>query len=179
MVCETRRFLLGRATAAAPVVTTGCGSDECLHEDGGRNAVFEEVRRGAGHATVVSPGVVLGATYRVVGCNCMDDKTLKFQSEWCEFCLCRRCGGKNLPRAESAGPGSLERLLEVTPDQALLLALLAVAAASVWYAHDRLHRQLYLLGLAAWSFLLRDACVRLGWSLNLGTPLGGRRDAAQ
>lgn len=164
--------MLGRTAPAAPVVTTGCGSDECLHEDGGRNAVFEEVRRG--HATVVSPGVLLGATYRVVGCNCMDDKALKFQSEWCEFCLCRRCGGKNLPRAESTGAGALERLLEVTPDQALLLALLSVAAASVWYAHDRLHRQLYLLGLAAWCHLLRDLCVRMGFSLNLG---GGKKTA--
>ena len=41
---------------------------------------------------------LLGPSYRVISCACYKDKKLKDRSEWCEFCLCRWCGEKDMPK---------------------------------------------------------------------------------
>jgi hypothetical protein len=141
--------------------SSSSSSSTCVHEDGGKFALFEEVQEKE-QAVAVSPGVVLGATYRVVACACHADKTLKFQSEWCEFCQCRKCGGKNLPRDDFGADGkglSLEKLLEAPPDALLLVALILCAGAAWTYAYDVLHRHLLILGGVAGAFLARDASV--------------------
>ena len=55
----------------------------------------------------MSPGVVLGPTYRVVACACplqTKPRVLK-PHEWCEFCQCRRCGGPAARAAAAAARG--------------------------------------------------------------------------
>ena len=124
---------------------------------------------------IVSPGVVLGATFRVVACACPLDPQLRYSSEWCEFCQCRKCGGKNLPKGTFASDGtgldgeggdmlgglSLEAWLAaaLTPDVCLFLALVGCAVAVPYYAQDRLHRYLYVVGAVAAAFLTRDVLV--------------------
>lgn len=124
---------------------------------------------------IVSPGVVLGATFRVVACACPLDPLLRYSSEWCEFCQCRKCGGKNLPKGTFASDGSgldgeggdmlgglsLEAWLAaaLTPDVCLFLALVGCAVAVPYYAQDRLHRYLYVVGAVAAAFLTRDVLV--------------------
>jgi hypothetical protein len=91
------------------------GSASCCHEDGGRNATFEEVLPvaalvaqvaaagsddtlaavqvpAASPHQEVSRGVDLGCTYRVIFCECHKDRRLKDEGAWCEFCRCPRCG---------------------------------------------------------------------------------------
>ena len=124
---------------------------------------------------IVSPGVVLGATFRVVACACPLDPQLRYSSEWCEFCQCRKCGGKNLPKGTFASDGtgldgeggdmlgglSLEAWLAaaLTPDVCLFLALVGCAVSVPYYAQDRLHRYLYVVGAVAAAFLTRDVLV--------------------
>jgi len=124
---------------------------------------------------IVSPGVVLGATFRVVACACPLDPLLRYSSEWCEFCQCRKCGGKNLPKGTFASDGSglegeggdilgglsLEAWLAaaLTPDVCLFVALVGCAVAVPYYAQDRLHRYLYVVGAVAAAFLTRDVLV--------------------
>jgi len=151
-------------------------SSTCVHEDGGKFALFEEVQE---KAVSVSPGVVLGATYRVVACACHADKTLKFQSEWCEFCQCRKCGGKNLPRDDFGADGkglSLEKLFEAPPDALLFVALILCAGAAWTYAYDVLHRHLLILGGVAGAFLVRDAYVVFYLRKRLGGSVARRRE---
>lgn len=66
-----------------------CG--KCLHEDGGRGAVFVETDRGM---IPVGGGVTLGPGFRVVACDCYRRESDSL-STWCEFCscLCDACGG--------------------------------------------------------------------------------------
>jgi hypothetical protein len=38
---------------------------------------------------------VIGPTFKVVSCDCPSNKCFKSIEEWCEFCRCQNCGGKN------------------------------------------------------------------------------------
>jgi len=134
----------------------------------------------------VSQGVLLGCTYRVVHCECFRDKRLKDTSDWCEFCLCPRCGMKNLPKdyyadksrnaqsnssswwgdggsddADSrstsvAGVGTAQ--YPYSANLILLLCLLCVAAKAAGN-FELPHQQFTYLGGVAWSFLARDYLV--------------------
>ena len=95
----------------------GSRANGCVHEDGGKLATFEQVPASSSSSSSssynnmnsnsddnnvhthtdtdtdtcytceISPGVVLGATYKVVSCECYKDLTLKSgdQSGWCEY----------------------------------------------------------------------------------------------
>lgn len=134
----------------------------------------------------VSKGVLLGCTYRVVHCECFRDKWLKDASEWCEFCLCQRCGMKNLPKdyyadkSRNGGskstswwggdsdnievkttltPGAMRTQYPHSANQVLLLGLLCVAVRGALWNYDLPHQQFTYLGGVAWSFLARDYLV--------------------
>eukprot|EP00596_Hydrurales_sp_CCMP1899_P011241 CAMPEP_0119054046 /NCGR_PEP_ID=MMETSP1177-20130426/74810_1 /TAXON_ID=2985 /ORGANISM="Ochromonas sp, Strain CCMP1899" /LENGTH=146 /DNA_ID=CAMNT_0007034161 /DNA_START=2550 /DNA_END=2987 /DNA_ORIENTATION=- len=53
----------------------------CIHEDGGRFAIFEKIEI-TQEISVVSPGVIKGPLYKVVSCACARDKKLKDKMEW-------------------------------------------------------------------------------------------------
>lgn len=165
---------------------------ECFHEDGGRMAIFEEIAiplkaneivkasGGSGERDslrrdsklrqhCIEPDVVLGSTYRVISCDCAKDWRLKDEEEWCSFCRCKFCGGKDRYRAKSTsgGPGFYNRrdptALDEVSANAYLVALLGLLAAFAHiYAADTPHRHLYLLGGVAAAFIVRDATVWLG-----------------
>lgn len=90
-----------------------CGG--CLHEDGGRGAIFVETEKGS---VSVGEGVTLGPGFRVIACDC---PTLEpgAPAMWCEFCscVCDVCGGcieavkalRRARRAADGGRGSRER----------------------------------------------------------------------
>ena len=114
----------------------------------------------------VSPGVRLGPTFRVVSCCCANDVRIRDKmDEWCEFCLCRSCGGKNLPLPKGAAasafdfalPSRLPEASDLSPALGLCLALIALGlGGTIVYCGDALYRYLYLMGAVAASFLARD-----------------------
>ena len=169
---------------------------ECYHEDGGRMAVFEEIfvpvkatnvnktmdkKKCEGADTAnggpvrpsklqqycIEPDVVLGSTYRVISCACAKDWRLKDEDEWCSFCRCKFCGGRERYYARSASRDSdfLSRgrmpLDEISANVYLAALLVLIAAFVHIYAADSPHRHLYLLGGTASAFLCRDAAVWL------------------
>jgi len=94
-----------------------------------------------------------------VSCGCPRDPRLKDRSEWCEFCLCRHCGGKNLPHER--GPGGRDAATaDFSPDLFLLGATLGCAVGACVYAGEgRLYRHLYLAGMVAAAHVVRDALL--------------------
>jgi hypothetical protein len=81
------------------------GDGTCCHEDGGKYAVFEEVPDPdalSGHGSAGSRGITscLHSTkFKVIFCACARDKSLtNGVIDYCEYCRCYKCGGKNLPR---------------------------------------------------------------------------------
>ena len=106
---------------------------------------------------------MIGCTYVVTSCNCSKDPLLKEPSDWCEYCLCRKCGGKYLPAyfdrytTNNAVKTDVDAFWEVSLlDLAFVVAVAVAAIGSVTYAGDRLHRNLYMLGLVAAAFLLKQ-----------------------
>eukprot|EP00597_Dinobryon_sp_UTEXLB2267_P001896 CAMPEP_0170070764 /NCGR_PEP_ID=MMETSP0019_2-20121128/8932_1 /TAXON_ID=98059 /ORGANISM="Dinobryon sp., Strain UTEXLB2267" /LENGTH=949 /DNA_ID=CAMNT_0010279121 /DNA_START=35 /DNA_END=2881 /DNA_ORIENTATION=- len=55
----------------------------CIHEDGGKNAIFEALPTELGLERVaISPEITLGSSYRVIWCNCAKNPRFKDSSEW-------------------------------------------------------------------------------------------------
>ena len=72
---------------------------ECFHEDGGKYAIFEEVLAPPVTLSSGRPSSIQPKQYRVISCACSKDKSLiNGITDYCEYCLCRKCGGKHLPR---------------------------------------------------------------------------------
>ena len=193
------------------------GNSACCHEDGGRYAVFEEISEEmkptvkvkvvdaknenkndtstsgskdvkAPLSTMVSDGVILGSTYKVISCECYKDRKLKDTSQWCDFCKCERCGMKNVPSSYFANKpqsskssswwggsdeneddevvgstGSIESGLTATypysANQLLVAALFYIAIRAVLHYHDKPYQQFCWMGAAAWCFVGRDYLV--------------------
>ena len=70
------------------------GNTTCVHEDGGKYAIFEKVDSYLNNHQ--NNDVVIGSTYKVVSCACYKDKNLKFVSEYCDWCRCQKCGGNQI-----------------------------------------------------------------------------------
>ena len=116
----------------------------------------------------MADGVVLGSTYRVVSCNCAKDRTLADQTEFCSWCRCRKCGGKHLPPergrfyTHSDGMGGCDGesdtfgLEDSSSDLIPVAGLLVVVYLSVAYVQRSPFVYLYLLGLVAGAFVVRE-----------------------
>lgn len=87
---------------------------------------------------------------------------LQDSSEWCEFCICRKCGGKNLPKESKTTRSSVNSdgiaYPDSSPELLLLAGLLACALGVMFYAGDRPYRHLYLMGVACTLYCFTDAC---------------------
>jgi hypothetical protein len=106
--------------------------------------------------------VIKGPLYKVVSCACARDKKLKDKMEWCEFCICRQCGGKNLPVDTVDGEEGDKRVRiynDSSADLFLFIGLLVGAIGVVTYAGESLYKHLYVIGGVCLLFSLRDICV--------------------
>lgn len=99
-------------------------------------------------------GVLLGPTYRVVHCSCATNRKLKFQSEWCEWCLCRKCGGKNLPRDPSDYYSREDGGSDFSVDLLHIFGLLVLAAACFLRVEDKPYQAFHFIGIAAAGHVL-------------------------
>ncbi len=106
----------------------------------------------------------LGPTYRVVHCDCAKNPKLKFQSEWCEWCLCRKCGGKHLPKEQNYSRSSADGV-DFSVDLIVLAALYGVAALGVMYALDRPYLCLYFLGICAAAHVITSVAKWMNLSV--------------
>jgi hypothetical protein len=102
----------------------------------------------------------MGTTYRVIYCSCSTDLTLKEQIEWCPWCLCRKCGGKNLPfktnfNDNNDNNNSMMRNFSFSKDLNLDLIVLTllciIPVLSVIYIDDAPYLYVYFLGLIAFG----------------------------
>lgn len=134
----------------------------CFHEEGGRLAIFEYCREAA---SAVSPGVVVGPAFRVLYCNCSKDTRLKSMDHWCDWCLCPRCGGKDLFKrgAKNELRSQFSEYNDLSVDLGLAVIVIALAFCSVLFGIDYPYRQLYIFGCLAASFVLRNITVGLGF----------------
>jgi len=122
----------------------------CCHEDGGKYAVFEEVKgddavsalpSGSGRSGISSS--LHTTRFKVIFCACSRDKSLtNGVVDYCEYCRCYKCGGKNLPRedADSSDPAAqaktaLRNLWNTYFNAELMLLLLCVAVV-VWLGRN-------------------------------------------
>lgn len=133
-------------------------SADCVHEDGGINAIFEQIDPDSAlgkSCQSVCNGVLLGPTFRVVHCSCATNLKLKFQSEWCEWCLCRKCGGKNLPREfTSRDYGRDDGASDFSVDLLHLFGLFVLAGACFLRVEEKPYLSLYFVGIAAAAHVL-------------------------
>ena len=131
----------------------------CCHEDGGKYAVFEEVPAsglaGAGNNKTTCMCVV-DKVYKVIYCACAQDKSLtNGVVDYCEYCRCYKCGGKNLPRdwegsgthsASSNAASILDQIIvHINPELVLLLGLYYVVYLHISnYTLLLTHHHLYI-----------------------------------
>ena len=86
--------------------------------------------------------------------------------EWCDFCLCRKCGGKNLgpesdPRSAGGKDGDGTGGQIVSSNLFLFFSLLVVCVEIVTNGGNDLYKQFYWIGCVCALFVLRDAYVRI------------------
>jgi len=143
------------------------GANGCVHEDGGKNAIFEQITvdEQGQEVQTVAPNVTLGSTYKVISCNCARDTSLTEIAEWCSWCKCRKCGGKHLPAASKArfnahftGINAVD-LLDFSMDLVPLLVLFSSVLLAGWYVGDSPYLYLYTLGAVAVGFVVREWSV--------------------
>eukprot|EP01038_Epipyxis_sp_PR26KG_P004655 gene4655-6542_t len=142
------------ANLASIAQKSGSKNSSCVHEDGGKDSIFEKVdaiSQGLEYVEV-TPGVILGSTYRVIYCNCVNDKSLKDRREYCEWCQCRKCGGKNLPR-EYDNNSSVTT--DISIDLIPFMALIGIIIFSFLFLALKPYRYLYFLGVVAGCHCLK------------------------
>ena len=144
--------------ALFPSMTAASNSkSKCIHEDGGKYAIFEYIKDSdvTEQCVTVARNVTLGPTIRVVSCNCALDKSLKNQSEWCEWCLCRKCGGKNLPRQQYSTDHTLGGDdFNVHFGYCLLLNVLVFSM--FYFIKEHFYKYTYVVGTVALLSIVRD-----------------------
>lgn len=156
-------FATGRGSS---LKVSGNPSETCVHEDGGRHAIFE---RTTSYVDDCSDGV-LGCTYKVVACACPSDPTLKSFSEWCEFCACRKCGPSVTSRSRwsndqlndnSDGNSSNSEQFNIgdlNPDLLLVIGLVAIGLYGAVFLSPS-NSYLFASALIGLCYLLRSKIV--------------------
>jgi hypothetical protein len=96
----------------------------------------------------------------VVFCACYKDKTLKHRSDWCEWCQCKNCGGKSIPKDTAAAYGyesakNSDSAGEFNVDLGLLVLLLSSVVVIVAYLSPT-NSYVLACGLVAACYLFRD-----------------------
>lgn len=146
-------------TSSSSDVSILVDDNSCIHEDGGKDAVYEEIIVDEDDKQiVVFPNVIMGATFRVISCNCSKNVRLKLQSDWCEWCLCRKCGGKNLPKVQKYDDDFInpQTMGDFSMNIVLFISLVIVSLSSFVYTIDHPYKHLYIFAAVASFHLLRD-----------------------
>jgi hypothetical protein len=148
-------------------------SRNCFHEDGGVNAILEEVDVDVQVSVVVlfihskkfysffplqtvkvvgnKNSIIVGCTHRVIWCDCPKNVSLQTFNDWCEWCKCENCGGKN---------GTFVNRYEHTPfsinlDALVALAMYVVAGVLIYYSRQQLYVILYTIAGVSAILLIR------------------------
>lgn len=112
--------------------------------------------------------IVMGPTYRVISCDCAKNKELKTFEEWCEFCRCENCGGKNIvrPRQNDAF-GRDNNAFSINLDLLLWLVVTSVAGNVIFFSSDQLYINLHATGIVAAACYVRQCFSRDSISLRM------------
>jgi hypothetical protein len=114
--------------------------------------------------------VLLGPNYYVVSCKCYLDKSLtKGRLEWCEWCRCPECGGKQNKtnergyRDNSTLTGLFSMVSDLNAELALFFGIIGVSVWSIVYIQDYLYRVQHIIGLYSFLFLLHAMFLYFGF----------------
>lgn len=98
--------------------------------------------------------MIIGCTHRVIWCDCSKNHTLKTFDEWCEWCKCENCGGKNgtfINRYQPPTP------FAINLDGLVVLAMYAIAGILIYYSRQQqLYVILYAIAGVSTILLLRS-----------------------
>lgn len=153
----------------------GAKAGKCFHEDGGSNAVFEPLEYVSSlNSTlpflnlvykylllqtdevqlICGDKIVMGPTYKVVSCDCAKNKALKTFDEWCEYCRCEQCGGKNIVFGSNGRPATgPEFTLHI---DLVLWVLLLLLVYYLLVKHDhQIYKTLLCTGILSAVFYVR------------------------
>lgn len=173
---------LAREALDKPHGHGACG--KCLHEDGGRGAVFVETDEGR---VAVGGGVTVGPGFRVVACDCPRRQPAA-PSTWCEFCrcVCGTCGGcKEAARAsrrsnaaDGWGPGrggqssSGVDVAEIGPAGVVGVVSVCVVYFGIWgWGMKMMQEPCHCVwGLAVVGLVL----CGMDWGVTKGVSMSGR-----
>jgi len=137
-------------------------NNQCLHEDGGEMAIFERNTKGV--SSLSNGAVLYGPAYKVVSCNCSVNTKLKSFAEWCDWCRCVNCGGKNLPRhLRDLDSSRTYGMPDLNSDLVLVVGLVVCCTFGMMYAHEQPYRHLYIMGVVGASFTLARIAKILGY----------------
>lgn len=136
----------------------------CVHEQGGRYAVYKLLETQEG-GSIQLPVDIARVRYIVSSCACFQDKNMKHEAEYCEFCQCRNCGSKYVhdQHATALWTELVDGVATMNADVFLFAFLVLVAGWNVFYIGDKLYSYTYMLGSVATAFVVRSA----GWKLGI------------
>ena len=108
--------------------------------------------------------VLLGPTYYVVSCRCYSDqKLLKGRVEWCDWCRCPDCGGKQNRNQQADTFGNIFAMIpDLNAELGLALVLIGVSVWSFIYVDGFLYRVSHCIGLLSAAFCAHGVSVWFG-----------------
>lgn len=97
-----------------------------------------------------------------MSCNCVKDTSLSEPIQFCEWCRCPKCGGKNLHISGASWKGDAIPLDWLSVDVVLVAALYALGFAAAFVVPTAMHTQLYVSSAAAAVLALREIAQACG-----------------
>lgn len=98
--------------------------------------------------------IVVGPTYKVIFCDCAKNKALKSFDEWCEYCRCEKCGGKNIVFGNDGRPASGPQFT-LHLDLVVWLGLLVVLYYLLTHHDHQIYKAFLATGVVSGIFYVR------------------------
>jgi hypothetical protein len=97
--------------------------------------------------------ICLGTTYRVIWCNCKENRNFKTLDEWCEWCTCPKCNPAGSYGYQSPPKGNR---ITINLDLVLGLILLAISIYVIVFIRDELYTSLYSAAYVSTAIVFRS-----------------------
>lgn len=96
--------------------------------------------------------ICIGTTYRVIWCNCRENRNFKTTDEWCEWCKCSKCNPAGSYGYQQPPKGNT---FTINLDLALGLVLLAISGYMVLFVRDEFYTSLYSAAYVCTAIVFR------------------------
>lgn len=166
-VASTILLVLGVELEHSVVVRSS--KNACIHEDGGKYSVYELIEDESliarDRINIGKVPVIMGPTYKVIFCACAKDTTLKEMVQWCDWCLCKHCGGKGLSRSQRNSSNfdsdsKYNSANDLTIHVFLLMLIFLILVATLVVVDDKLYMYSYVVGATSAAYVIVDILAR-------------------